>query len=118
MGEAQKRLRAERSRFWLALPMAAGLALFLWAVVGLLRLTITAQAPGATAGGAATLEERCGRGMPADLAAACLEDSRSREAAARWRFGVGAVLGLALFGLALGVGRSRRRPSSEERGAA
>lgn len=110
MGEPLQPLRTERSRRWIALLLlAAGLLLLLWSVFGLLRLTITAQEPGLTSGGSATLVERCSRSLPADLAKACIEDGLRRDAAARWRLGLSAGCAVVLLVLSIRQGRTSRR---------
>ncbi len=94
---------------WLALALAVlGAALLVWTLWGFLRVTISEQAPGPTAGGAATLVERCSRGVPAELVPACVAQAQHRSQAERQPLAVAAILGGVLLALALGVASTAR----------
>jgi hypothetical protein len=88
---------------------ALGGALLLWALFGFLRVTLSARAPGDTAGGAATIEERCSRSVPADQAKACIQAGRQQAVAATLPLELAAMVGVALIALAIGSSRSARR---------
>ena len=107
MGEAPRPAGWQRR---LALVLGAlGGVILVGALVGALGSRLSARAPGATAGGAATVEQRCSRGVPAELAQACIEESRLQAATAARRLELIAAVGVALCALAAGIGRSASR---------
>ena len=113
MGEAPRPAGWQRR---LALVLGAlGGVILVGALVGFLGNLLSARAPGATAGGAATVEQRCSRGVPAELAQACIEETRLQAATAARRLGFTAALGVGLCALAVGIGRSAGRRTKNHR---
>lgn len=109
--------RSTRRRLAGLLAAVAGGMILIWTLVGYVRLTLSARPPGGTAGGAATMIERCSRSMPVDLAQACVAEMEQKEAAARLQLWAGATVGGALLGLALWADRSARRAARNRREA-
>ena len=109
--------RSARRRLAGLLAAVAGGLILVWTLAGYLRLTLSARPPGGTAGGAATMIERCSRGMPVDLAQACVAQLEKEEVTARLRVWAGVTVGGVLLGLALWADWSARRQQRNRRDA-
>jgi hypothetical protein len=109
-------VRKRKSSLWAALVLAgAGAALLLWMLVGLLRAESLLRASSRTAGGAATLRERCSRSVPPDLAQACIAEGQAQVAAAERPLWGGAFAGVALLVAAALLRRRQVRLEHDKR---
>jgi hypothetical protein len=105
----------QSARRGLALAGAVlGALLLFWAGVDQVRAILSERAPGSTAGGAVTVRERCSRGVPADLAQACIAQAETTAATAAQKRWLAAALGVGLILFSARV-RQRRRGAAHPR---